>query len=80
MPRKTVDHREKLAGAVLLRDAKFRAWLLEDPAAAAASVGIKLGVAEVTLIKGKNLAELERIAKRFQKWAGYRTADGPTWG
>ncbi len=80
MPRKLVDHREKLAGAVLLRDEKFRAWLIEDPKAAAASVGIKLSPAEIAMIKTKDVKALERMAKRFQTWAGYRSVDGPTWG
>lgn len=75
-----INRRELLAGAALMRDAKFRRWLVEDPRAAAASIGIKLSNAEVTMIQNKDLKKLNRMALSFQRFAGTGATPGPAWG
>lgn len=71
---------EILAGAAMMRDVAFRQLLIKDPRAAAATVGVKLSDAQVTLIQGKDVKQLHRMANSFRKYAGLPPAGMPGWG
>lgn len=75
-----VNPLEVLAGAALMRDVKFRQWLIQDPRAAAASVGVKLSDAHVLRIQGLDVKKLHRMAISFRKLASLPPAGMPGWG
>lgn len=66
------SEREQLTGHALLSDEGFRRWLLEDPMAAAKSIGIYLNDMEVEAIKSADPWALEEAASMVR-----RLSDGP---
>lgn len=66
------SEREQLTGHALLGDEGFRRWLLEDPMAAAKSIGIYLNESEANAIQSTDAWALEEAANALR-----RVADGP---
>ncbi len=66
------SERDQLTGHALLSDEGFRRWLLEDPAAAAKSIGIYLNESEASAIKSTDPWALEEAANAVR-----RVSDGP---
>ncbi|MBX7236446.1 MAG: Os1348 family NHLP clan protein [Caldilineales bacterium] len=66
------SERERLAGHALMSDESFRRWLLDDPIAAAKSLGIELSTAEARAIQSADKGMLEEAADLV-----YKLAAGP---
>lgn len=65
---------ERLIGYALLADAEYRRWLVRDPQAAAASIGITLNEAEAEHIHNTvTLRRLNAMAKSINHWMPPRT-------
>lgn len=63
----STSERERLTGHALLSDESFRKWLLEDPMAAAKSLGIILTGAEANAIRSIDKMALEDAASTVHK-------------
>lgn len=63
------SERERLTGHALLGDESFRKWLLDDPMAAAKSVGIELSTAEANAVRAMDTGTLEEAASLVHKLA-----------
>ena len=61
-----LDGLERLIGRALL-DADFRAYLLDDPAAAAGEAGLELTDYQLERLKSLNPGAIEVIAAGFEK-------------
>lgn len=60
---------EKLVGHALLADAKYRKWLLADPKAAAATIGVVLTDDDAAYIQQTvTLRRLNAMAKSLAQW------------
>jgi hypothetical protein len=59
--------RERLTGHALLGDESFRKWLLDDPVAAARSLGIELSGPEAKAIQATDAGTLEEAASLVHK-------------
>lgn len=67
------EHIYSLLGHALLADVDFRRWLCEDPAAAAASIGITLTDVQADYIKNNvSLRRLHGIARSVAHFNPYR--------
>lgn len=67
------EHIYKLLGYALLSDVTFRRWLCEDPAAAAASIGITLTEVQADWIKNNiSRRRLHGVARSVANWNPYR--------
>lgn len=63
------SERERLTGHALLSDENFRKWLLDDPVAAAKSLGIELSTAEANAVRAMDTGTLEEAASLVHKLA-----------
>ena len=76
------EYIERLLGHALLADVDYRIWLVEDPKAAAASIGIKLSDAEAnyihTHVTRRRLHGVARSVSHWKPHIGLRWEDpGP---
>ena len=61
-----LDKLERLIGKALL-DARFRAYLLEDPAGASAEIGLELSGYQLARLKSLNPDAIEVVAAGFRE-------------